>query len=76
MNDKNKLENIQINSMWFWNGGKVGRGIKHTVIEVSEDEIITWSDITCDKSGEGYSWIGTPLDFLMGFKFIGLQKGI
>ena len=74
MNDKNKLENIQKDSMWFWNGSKEGRGIKHTIIEVAEDEIVTWSDYRCEKTSGGSSWIGSPSDFLINFKFIGLQK--
>ena len=68
-----EIEKIKINSVWFYNGGKIGRGIPHTVIQVEEDEIVSWSNYELEKPAEGYSWVGTPQEFLSSFKFVRFQ---
>lgn len=67
------MTSIPINSRWLFVGSDASpRGLRHTVLMADELEVVTWSDRIPESifnSGVcGYSWLGTPEQFLRQFK--------
>jgi len=46
-----------------WNGNDEFRGLNHTVISASKNEIVTWSDGLDGPEIGGFSWLGTLAEF-------------
>ena len=53
-------------------GSKSPTMLRHTVIMADEHEVVTWSDPIPESIFNagicGYSWLGSPGDFLKSFK--------
>lgn len=62
---------LSLNSRWIYVGPGDFKGLRHTVISVDTQGIVTWSDPLpkeIDNSIAGFSWMGTREEFANCFR--------
>jgi hypothetical protein len=60
-------------STWTYIGEDDGKGLNHTVTEISADGVTTWSDALPDgaiTAVSGFSWFGPVEEFVKQFRFV------
>lgn len=61
---------LKINSRWMFVGEGL-TGLRHTIIDLDTDEVVTWSDPVPGNPTQGpagFSWLGSRTEFLKNFK--------